>query len=162
MESILFETCLTSNHSFMVPEKIIMSFLNKGHKRVIVKISFKRQEVNFHAALQKFHGNYYINFNKQNQKKIGLFPSDYFKIQLFEDHSKYGVEMPEELEAVLQSDPKAFGIFESLTDGKKRSLIYYILKIKKPQTRIDKALVITENLKLGIRDHKELIKKIKT
>ncbi len=160
MEALSFETSLASNHSFIVPDKIAASFIKKGRKRAIVKITFKSQEVNFHAAIQKFHGSFHITFNKQNQKKLGLFPSDYFEVQLFEDTSKYGVEMPEEFEAVLQSDPEAFATFESLTDGKKRSLIYYILKIKKSQTRIDKALIITENLKLGIRDNKELIKKM--
>ncbi|MFD2561455.1 YdeI/OmpD-associated family protein [Aquimarina rubra] len=68
--------------------------------------------------------------------------------------------MPEELEAVLQSDPEASEIFESFTDGMKRSLIYYVLGFKNSQTRIDKALIITENLRLGIRDKKLLMKKL--
>lgn len=97
---------------------------------------------------------------KKIKKKLGVFPTDYFTVQLSEDTSKYGVEMPEEFEAVLQSDPEAFEIFETLTAGKKRSLIYYILKIKNSQNRIDKALLITENLKRGIRDNRELIKKL--
>ncbi len=160
MKNLIFETSLESNHSFVVPEKIAQYCLDKKHKRVVVEITFNKKSINFHAALQKLKQNYYITFNASNQKKLGIFPSDYFKVQLFEDTSKYGVEMPEEFDAVLQSDLEAFEIFESLTDGKKRSLIYYILKIKKSQSRIDKALIITENLKLGIRDNKELIKKM--
>ncbi|MEW7291444.1 YdeI/OmpD-associated family protein [Aquimarina sp. 2304DJ70-9] len=160
MKNLIFETSLKSNHSFVVPEKIAQHCLDKKYKRVVVEITFNNQKIRFHAALQKLKQNYNITFNTTNQKKLGIFPSDYFKVQLFEDTSKYGVEMPEEFDAVLQSDLEAFEIFESLTDGKKRSLIYYILKIKKSQTRIDKALIITENLKLGIRDHQELIKKI--
>lgn len=68
--------------------------------------------------------------------------------------------MPKEFDAVLQSDLGVFEIFESLIDGKKRGLIYYILKIKNSQSRIDKALIITENLKRGIRDNKELIRRV--
>ncbi len=68
--------------------------------------------------------------------------------------------MPKKFDAVLQSDLGVFEIFESLTDGKKRGLIYYILKIKNSQSRIDKALIITENLKRGIRDNKELIRRV--
>ncbi|WP_109300296.1 YdeI/OmpD-associated family protein [Aquimarina sp. AU474] len=159
MKTLTFETSLNSNHSIIVPEHIAQHYLQLRYKRVITEITFKNKSVRFHAALQKYHNKHHITFNKANQKSIGVFPSDYFKVELFEDTSKYGVEMPEEFEAVLQSDPQGFDIFESLTDGKKRSLIYYILKIKNSQTRIDRSLLITENLKLGIRDHKELIQK---
>jgi uncharacterized protein YdeI (YjbR/CyaY-like superfamily) len=41
-------------------------------------------------------------------------------------------------------------IIESLTEGRKRSLIFMVLKAKQMQTRIDKALMICENLKMGI------------
>ncbi len=159
MKTPVFETSLHSNHSIIVPDEIVQSLLKQGHKRVMVQITFGNTSVQFHAALQKYQGNYHITFNKENQKKLGVFSTDYFEVQLSEDTSKYGVEMPEEFDAVLQSDPESLEIFESLTDGKKRSLIYYILKIKNSQTRIDKALIITENLKRGIRDNRELIKR---
>ncbi|WP_271766083.1 YdeI/OmpD-associated family protein [Aquimarina algiphila] len=155
-----FETSLQSSHSIIVPDQIANHYLNKGYKRVVVEIVFKEKSVQFHAALQKIKERYHITFNKQNQKKLGVFPSDYFIVRLLEDTSKYGVEIPEEFEAVLQSDPEALQIFDTLTAGKKRSIIYYILKIRNTQNRIDKALIITENLKLGIRDHKELIKRL--
>ncbi|GAA4276212.1 YdeI/OmpD-associated family protein [Aquimarina mytili] len=160
MKRLIFETSLVSSHSIIVPLEIAQYCLDQKHKRVLIEITFNNQTISFHAALQKLNEEYRITFNAANQKKLGVFPSDYFTVQLFEDTSKYGVEMPEEFDAVLQSDPEAFEIFESLTDGKKRSLIYYILKIKRSQTRIDKALIITENLKIGIRDNRELIKKI--
>ena len=160
MSTLSFETYLHSGHTFVVPHDIAHSFLDNGFKRVIVTIFFESRSVSFHAAIQKFNNLYHITFNKANQKKMKIFPSDYFTVELTEDTSKYGVEMPEEFEAVLQSDPEAFEIFESLTDGKKRSLIYFILKIKSTQNRINKALIITENLKRGIRDNQELIKKM--
>ncbi len=160
MKNQSFETSLQSSHSIIVPDNVALYFSEVDQKRVLVKITFNNLSVQFHAALQKFKGSLHITFNKSNQKKIGVTPTDFFYVELFEDSSKYGVEMPEEFDAVLQSDPESLYIFESLTDGKKRSLIYYILKIKNSQSRIDKALVITENLKRGIRDNKELIKKL--
>ncbi|WP_074407808.1 YdeI/OmpD-associated family protein [Aquimarina megaterium] len=160
MKTHIFKTSLYSSHSIIIPNKIAQYLIEEGHKRVIIEITFNTVSVQYHAALQKWKNNYHITFNKQNQKKLGVFPTDFFEVTLHEDTTKYGVEMPEEFDAVLQSDLEAFEIFESLTDGKKRSLIYYILKIKNSQSRIDKALIITENLKRGIRDNKELIKRI--
>ncbi len=66
--------------------------------------------------------------------------------------------MPEEFQAVLDSDPEAMQIFEGFTQGKQRSLIYYILRFKNSQTRIDKALIITENMKMGITHGPDLVK----
>lgn len=97
-------------------------------------------------------------FSKRHQKELGIFPNDYFQLQFFEDDSKYGVNMPEELKDVLSSDHEAFQIFESFTDGKKRSIIYMISRYKVAQTRIDKSLLVCENLKRGIRHNHELLK----
>jgi uncharacterized protein YdeI (YjbR/CyaY-like superfamily) len=66
--------------------------------------------------------------------------------------------MPEEFQAVLDSDPEAFDIFKSFTPGKQRSLIYYILKIKTSQLRIDRSILISENMKRGMTDPKELVR----
>ncbi|WP_439152678.1 YdeI/OmpD-associated family protein [Winogradskyella sp.] len=80
--------------------------------------------------------------------------NDYFALLVFEDTSKYGVEMSEKLEAVLLSDYNAFTIFENLTPGRQRSIIYLIGRYKSSQLRIYKLLIITENIKRGITDQK--------
>lgn len=160
MRSLVFEASLQLTHNICIPAEIAAPFIAHNHKRVIVTVSYQEASVNYHAAIQKRSGQFFVMFSKKYQKQIGVFPSDYFNVQLQEDTSKYGVKMPEELEAVLQSDPEVSLIFESFTAGKKRSLIYYILQFKNSQTRIDKALIIAENIKLGIRDKKQLIQRI--
>jgi uncharacterized protein YdeI (YjbR/CyaY-like superfamily) len=158
LQSRRFEVSLEGTHAVVVPDAIAKPFLVNDSKRVLVKAFFEEKEVSFHAALQKRLGRYLITFGKRHQKALGIFPNDYFMLQLFEDTTTYGVEMPKEMEAVLESDPEAMRAFQTLTDGKKRSLIYHIKRIKTSQTRIDKALLISENLKMGIRDQRELLK----
>jgi hypothetical protein len=152
MESPTFEVRLGKTHSLPLPEEIVKPFLDTGKQRVQVIASFEGNSTKFHGAIQKRGEGFYLMFGKQHQKTLGVFPNDYVQLQFFKDTSKYGVDMPEELEAVLQSDPEAFELFESLTIGKKRGLIYAILRYKFSQTRIDKALILCENLKRGIRD----------
>ena len=158
MESPVFEVRLGQTHSLSLPEQIVKPFLEKGHQRVAVKAEFEGNTIQFHGAIQKRGKGYYLMFGKQNQKRLGVFPNDYMQLQFFEDTSKYGVDMPEEFEAVLQSDPEVMEVFETLTMGKKRGLIYTILRYKNSQTRIDKALILCENLKRGIRDPRELFR----
>lgn len=158
MESPVFEISLQGSHTLVLPDHIVNPFLEQGKKRVVVKASFENKELTFHAAISKYHGNYIMMFSKAKQKELGVFPNDYFKLQFFEDTSKYGVEVPEEFEAVLLSDFDAFQIFEKLTKGKQRSIIYAIGRHKNVQTRIDKTILVCENLKRGIRDNKDLFK----
>ncbi|WP_299536060.1 YdeI/OmpD-associated family protein [Ulvibacterium sp.] len=159
MQSNVFEIAITGNHhSLLLPEDIVFPFLEKNLKRVRAKATFNGKELTFHGAIQKRNGRHYMMFGKRYQKELGVFPNDYFQLQFFEDTSKYGVEMPEELEAVLQSDFEAQEIFESFTPGKKRGIIYMILGYKNPQTRIDKSILVCENLKRGIRNNPDLLK----
>ena len=158
MQSKPFEISLSGTHSLEIPDSIAEPFIKKGHKRVKVIANFDGRTITFYGALQKRNSRYYMIFGKKNQKALGVYPNDYFELQFFEDTSRYGVEMPEELDAVLQSDLKAYSIFDSFTDGKKRGIIYMVLGYKNSQTRIDKSLLICENLKRGIRRNPDLIK----
>lgn len=154
-----FEIAITGDYySLLLPLEIIEPFLEKAIKRVKVKATFEEKVLEFHGAIQKRKGNYYMMFGKRYQKELGIFPNDYFQLQFFEDKSTYGVDMPEELEAVLMSDYSAFKIFESFTAGRQRALIYAILRYKSSKTRIDKSILICENLKKGIRDYRLLLK----
>lgn len=153
-----FEVTITGTHAVHIPAFYMLPFIEAGHKRIKLLASFKNRELVFYGAIRKYKGVYLMSFGKRYQKEMGIDKADYFRLQLFENDTKYGVEMPEEFQAVLESDPQAAEGFERLTDGKKRSLIYYIARFKSSQLKIDKALIITENIKLGITDGRELIK----
>lgn len=154
-----FTVNITGTHGIHIPEEHAVPFAKAGHKRIQIKAYFKEQTIEFHGALHLYQGVYLISFGKRYQKALGVFPTDFFELQLFENTTKYGVEVPESLQAVMDSDPEGFALFENLTDGKKRSLIYYVSRFKTSQTQVDKSLLIFENLKLGIKDHRELVKK---
>ncbi|MFP2994477.1 YdeI/OmpD-associated family protein [Spongiivirga sp. MCCC 1A20706] len=158
LKSKPFTVTLHRGYLIEIPYNIAIKFYEKGHKRVQLIAIFENNELKIHAALNKRKDHFFIMFGKNNQKSIGVKKDDTFEVQLVEDTTKYGVEMPEELDAVLLSDYDAFKIFESLTMGKKRSIIYMISRFKTSQMRIDKSLLLTENLKRGIRDQRELLK----
>ncbi len=159
LKSPVFKITLTANYyALLLPEAIIGPFLAKNKKRVRAVARYENKELEFFGAIQKRHGDHFMMFGKRYQKVLGLFPNDIFELQFFEDTSKYGVEVPEEFEAVMLSDYDAFQLFESLTPGKQRGLIYAIARYKNSQIKIDKTLLICENLKRGIRNPMELLK----
>ena len=158
LESKPFEVCITNTNVIVLPDTEVLPFVQKGYKRVRVEANFEKASLVFYSSLQKRKELFFIRFGKSNQKKLGVFPNDYFQIQLFEDISEYGVEMPEELQIVLQEDHEVQSIFRHFTPGKKRSIIYMISKYRTSQTRIDKSILLCKNLKMGIRDVQELLK----
>jgi len=159
-KSDVFTVGLLDKHHLYIPLEIVEQFPKEKRGRFRVKFQHQDKSLEVYAALRKDKNrdDYRMMFSNGNQKKLGLFLNDYFEMQLMEDISKYGVDMPEELDEVFKFDPEAFNIFETLTDGKKRSIIYYIKRIKNVQTRIDKSLILCDNLKLGITDQKLLFK----
>lgn len=160
MKSKRFSIEFSDKYNLYIPETIFKPFAEAKQNRVRIIASFNTQQIEFYAAVKKDKnsGDYKLMFSKEKQKNLGLLLNDHFDLQLFEDTSKYGVDMPEELDAVLLSDYDAYQIFESLTKGKQRSIIYGIIRIKKSQTRIDKALHICEMLKRGVTNPMELFK----
>jgi hypothetical protein len=107
---------------------IINQFEKKRHTRMICHLDKK---ISFRCGLNHLgDGNYFIIVSGKNlellNKRLGS--NIHFKIE--EDPDQLGVEMPEVLATLLVQDDELKEIFEKITDGKKRSLIYSILKTK--------------------------------
>ena len=157
-DSPRFEVYITGTHGVPIPEKYGLPFEQAGHKRIQIKRFFCGNEITVYGALKRYQGSFVISFGKRYQKELGVTLKDHFEMQLSEDDTEFGVAVPEELSAVLESDPEAQEIFNSFTDGKKRSLVFYVLRFKNSQTRIDKSLIIADNIRMGITDPRELTK----
>lgn len=149
LQTAIFKITHIDLHNIFIPKEIYMPFADKNMSRVKVKILFNDAILDFYAAVKKDKnsGDFKMMFSKQKQKELNLSLGDEFEIQLFEDTSKYGVDVPEELEEVFLTDYEAFKIFETLTKGKQRSIIYGLMRFKTSQQKIDKALILCENLK---------------
>ena len=158
LQSPKFEVNVTGTHSVIVPYTYAQPFIEDKHSRVALKAFYKGNTISFHGKLHKRNDEVLISFGKRYQKELGVTTSEYFQLQILENTTKYGVEMPEEFKAVIETDYEALQLFERLTDGKKRSLIYHIIRIKDTQKRVDRALLISENLKKGLTDLKLLTK----
>lgn len=65
------------------------------------------------------------------------------------------VEMPEELEAVLEQDDAGMQAWKSLTPGLQRSLIHYITSVKNVDSRINRAMFLIEKAKTGAYSRKK-------
>lgn len=164
-----FKTTLqkfTDSHSsvyklhFPVPFEVAEKFIEGEQRRVKCSIN---DLATINCGLMPFQDYWYILVNQNLQKELNLELGDEVDISLEKDQSKYGMDMPEELMALLDQDPLADQFFHHLTPGKQRNLIYIVSKVKNTDSRINKALAIIDHLveQGGKLDFKLLNVKIK-
>ena len=161
MEKVQFETVLraTGHGSQLyvpVPERIGIQFHENRNRRVQCQID---DQAPFQCALQrnKVFG-YFMGMGRKLQKQHSVGIGDEVRITIWPDQTKYQAPMPEALAAVIETDPDLQTIFEALTPGRKRSIIYMVSSAKRTETQINRALKIGENLKRGITDLPLLLK----
>ena len=99
------------------------------------------EKINFRCGLNHLgDGNFFVivagKCLEQLNKKVGSLV--HFRIE--QDPDQLGVVMPEVLEVLLSQDEELKSIFDKITDGKKRSLIYAILKTKDLDKQVQTAV----------------------
>ncbi len=143
-------------HFIMLDPKTVATLTSNHNTRAICKLN---GEVEFHCALMpKKEGGHFINVGSAICKKLkikaGFKISATFRI----DETEYQYVMPEELQAVLDTDPEADKIFQSLTPGNQRGLIYLVQQVKTSENKIERALKIADRIKNGVTSARLILK----
>lgn len=162
MPSIQFDTTIRNFSGdmltiyFVVPEELVKTLTKDGANRFICTINGMYEHP---CALHRSDDiGHYIYLSKRVRKELEVEPGDTLHCEIREDTSEYGMPMPEELSELFEIDPEGKRAFDTLTPGRQRGLIHYIGSAKRVDTRIQRALTIVDNLKLGIRDPQQLIR----
>ncbi|MCO6477624.1 MAG: DUF1905 domain-containing protein [Phaeodactylibacter sp.] len=128
-----------------------------GSSRLICLLN---NSVEFHCALMpKKEGGFYINIGKAICEKAGVKKGDTLSVAFLEDSTAYQFELPDAFAEVFHTDPEAAAVFSSLPDGRKRGLLYLVNSVKSVDKKIERALRIAEQLKAGVTNPREILKK---
>jgi hypothetical protein len=135
---------------------VAQPFLANGNRRVVCWLNAKEK---LHSALLPLKdGGHYIMLGTAVLKKTGLRTGSLVEVSLEPDSSEYQFEMPEEFQAVLDTDPQAEAAFRTLTDGSKRTLMHWIRQVKSVDKRIERSLKIAGKMKSGVKSVKEILR----
>jgi hypothetical protein len=166
--SVTFETQLVTAgqkpvyHYLYVEREQVAPIGIKGIiRRVICTLNGK---VSFPCSLMgNAKGAYKISVNKEHRDKAGIVPGTTCKVRLERDDSEYGIPMPPELTEVLSQDPAGKEFFESMTNGRRRVVVWHVDKVKDTDERIRQALINMDHVKRhgGDVDDKELYRELK-
>ncbi len=141
----------------IVPEEVVRSLSLKYRDRIIALFN---EENHIHCALHRDPSdNAVIYLGKYAREKAGILPGEKVKVSIRKDDTEYGMEMPLELEEVLGTDSEGLTAFQKLTPGRKRTALYFISKAKMEETRIQRAILIVENIKNGFIHPNDMVRK---
>lgn len=134
---------------FKIDKEIVNQFERKRATRLVCTMD---ESVSYSCGLNHFgDGNFFIILSTANLKKLGKQLGDEVSFEIVEDPNPLGVKVPEVLEVLLAQDPQANEIYQKLTDGKKRSLIYSVKAIKDIDKQVKRILAFLEEQRAKLR-----------
>ena len=139
-----------------VPSTVAKTFLENDAKRVFCSLNGAPE---FQAGIIPMGGDAYcITVNKKMRDALKLAPGIPVAVKIRKDDSEYGLPVPEEFIEAMAQDEAGESLFNALTPGKRRTLLYIVAQVKNSDLRIQRSLVILEHLKRfkGKIDYKAL------
>jgi len=116
-----------------------------GKQRLICEVN---KAIKFQCGLMSLsEGRAYISINSKRMKELGVEKGDIVNVILTEDHSEYGVDVPEELTELFKQDPEGKRRFDLLKPGMQRYILNYVNTVKSIQLRVERAFLLISNLK---------------
>ena len=107
---------------------IINNFSKKRATRMICTLD---DQVSYRCGLNHLgDGNFYVIVAGKYLEELNKQLGEEVNCRIDEDPDQLGVDIPEVLTVFLEQDADSKAIFNKLTDGKKRSLIYSFVKLK--------------------------------
>lgn len=152
-QSFSFETRLAEYKNMLVSTVVeipvdIVKKLPTGRVRVEGELN----KVPFNLAIQsKKNGPKYLSVSQAMRKSAGVKSGDRVKVSFaIVDPDK--LDLPEEMQAVLEQDVEGAKKWNKMRVGLQRSLMHYINSSKNVNVRIERALFLINKIKSGAYD----------
>lgn len=125
-----------SYYFLKIPVEVVEQFEKKRATRLLCNVE---DSFSYSCGLNHYgDGNYFLILAGRYIKKLKKELGDSISFEICEHPDPLGVEVPEVLEVLLEQDPDAKAIYDTLTDGRKRTLIISISRVKNIDLQIQK------------------------
>lgn len=132
-------------HYLEVPQEVVQQLGGKFNVRLLCTVN---GNLTFQCGLVALGGGMaYISINNKRMKQLKVKNGDEATVVLEKDNSEFGVEIPEELVELLNQDEEGMKRFKMLVPSKQRYIIQYVSTVKSSQLRIDRSIMLINNLK---------------
>ncbi len=130
-----------------VDSESVKQLRNQNKTRLICQLEHK---ISFQCGLNHYgDGNFFIIISSKNMNIIDKKSGDKIYYKIIEDPNPLGIDIPETVQILMEQDEILKEKFNELTDGRKRSILIQIKKIKGFDRQISKAIELINNPDLG-------------
>ena len=133
--------------TIVVPAEILEALGGKKAKRVIVTIRGHALRL---GLLPLEGGGRYLMLNKDVCAAVGIKLGDELEITIEPDPNPDHVDLPDELAEALAAWPEAETAFNNYSGAHRRAMARLVDEAKQRETRIRRAVKLTENLARGL------------
>lgn len=117
-----------SYYFLKIPAEVVEQFEKKRATRLLCTLE---SGISYSCGLNHYgDGNFFLILAGRYVKKLKKQVGDSISFEIYEHPNPLGVDVPEVLEVLLSQDPDAKAIYDTLTDGRKRTLIFSISRVK--------------------------------
>ena len=92
-------------------------------------------------------GTGWVGLSQARMKKLSVGKGDLVSVKLEPDPSRYGMPVAAELRELLHQDKQGKRRFDKQSPGKQRNIIHYVGVPRSTDRKLERALLIIENLK---------------
>ena len=133
--------------TIVVPAEVLAALGPKSLKRVIVTVRGHALRL---GLLPLEGGGRYLMLNKDVCRAVGIALGQELAISIEPDPNPDYVELPEELAEALAAWPEAEAAFHGYSGSHRRTMARQVAEAKQRETRIRRALTLTERLGRGL------------
>lgn len=90
-----------------------------------------------------------LGLTQEVRKALNKSFGDIVNVELWEDKEERIVEIPEDVQAVFNDNPKAFGLYQNMSYTHRKEYIRWITDAKKPETRENRKVKMIEMILAG-------------
>ena len=125
-----------SYYFLKIPAEVVDQFDKGRSTRLLCTLE---GQIEYSCGLNHYgDGNFFLILSGRYVKKLKKDIGDSISFEICEHPNPLGVEVPEVLKVLLGQDPDAKAIYDTLTDGRKRTLIFTIARVKNIDIQIQK------------------------
>ena len=138
---------VNSHHFVHLDSKIVDEFEKREKTRLLCIVD---NMVSYSCQIKKKEETYFIMISASNLKKLKKKAGDEVAFEICQHPNPLGVDVPEVLEVFLSQDPEAQTIYDTFTDGKKRTLIFSISRVKNIDLQVQRItdFLLQEKIKM--------------
>jgi hypothetical protein len=137
---ILRQTTGMKYHFMPVPTDVAESLMKSGTRRVIATINGEDENRAIHNTKD---GEYFLVMGLSILRRMKAKLGDVVVASLVSDPEPDKIDLPDELVEALKMDKAASDRFNGMTPGMQRSVASYVTGVKRPDSRVRRAMEIT-------------------